>query len=532
MRVLRAHQFTEDAGPLAHPVRPEVYREINNFYTPTVYEKGAEIVRMLKVLLGAKGFRAGMDLYFQRHDGHAATVEDFIQCFADATKTDLGQFMRWYRQAGTPEVAVTLSHDAKVWTCTLEIAQIQRPTPGQADKEPLAIPLALGLVGPDGRDFSLTLADGRKVENGVILLTKPSETFTFTNVSARPVASLNRAFSAPIKLTSNLTAEDLHFLAAHDSDPFNRWQALQTLASTLLTDNVRALRAGQPMRDEPSLVAALGAVLADATLEPAFVAQTLAVPSESDIARELGHDVDPDAIFTARAALRAAVGGTLGPALRDAYRRLAESGPYSPDAASAGRRSLKNVALDLLAASGSSAAIALAARQYQTADNMTDRMAAMATLSLHPVRERQAAIDDFYRRFESDPLVIDKWFALQAAIPEAATLDRVRELTRHPAFSMANPNRVRSLIGAFATTNQTQFNRADGAGYALLVDTVLALDAKNPQVASRLMTAFKSWRALEAGRRAKAEAELRRVAAAPTLSTDVRDIVERSLAAV
>jgi aminopeptidase N len=531
VRILRAHQFTEDAGPLAHPVRPEVYREINNFYTPTVYEKGAEIVRMLSVVLGAQGFRAGMDLYFQRHDGHAATVEDFIQCFADATGTDLDQFMRWYRQAGTPEVAVTLSHDAKVWTCTLEIAQMQRATPGQPVKEPLAIPLALGLVGPDGRDLPLTLADGRATERGVLMLTRPSETFTFTNVPSRPVASLNRGFSAPIKLTSNLTAEDLHFLAAHDSDPFNRWQALQTLAATLLTDNVRALRAGDAMRADPPLVAALGAVLADATLEPAFVAQALAVPSEADIARELGHDVDPDAIFAARVALRATIGEALGPALRDAYRRLSDAGPYSPDAASAGRRSLKNVALDLLAAAGGSAAISLAARQYQTADNMTDRMAALTTLSLHPVRERQAAIDDFFRRFQSDPLVIDKWFALQAAIPEAATLERVRELTRHPAFSLANPNRVRSLIGAFATANQTQFNRPDGLGYALLADTVLALDGKNPQVASRLMTAFKSWRALESQRRGKAETELRRVAAAPTLSSDVRDIVERSLAA-
>ena len=531
MRVLRAHQFTEDAGPLAHPVRPEAYREINNFYTPTVYEKGAEIVRMLKTMLGAKGFRAGMDLYFARHDGHAATVEDFIQCFADANQVDLTQFMRWYRQAGTPEVAVSLSHDAKVWTCTLEIVQMQRPTPGQLDKEPLMIPLALGLVGPDGRDFPLTLTDGRKVENGVLLLTRPSESFTFTNVESRPVASLNRGFSAPIKLTSNLTPEDLHFLAAHDSDPFNRWQALQSLASGLLADNVAALRAGRTMRTDTTLIEALGAVLADTTLEPAFVAQTLAVPSEADIARELGHDVDPDAIFTARSALRAAIGATLGAPLRDVYRRLSEPAPYSPDAASAGRGSQKNVALDLLAASGSSAAIALAARQYQTADNMTDRMAAMTTLSHHQVRERQAAIDDFYRRFQADPLVIDKWFSLQAAIPEAATLDRVRELTRHPAFSISNPNRVRSLIGAFATTNQTQFNRADGAGYALLVDTVLALDARNPQVASRLMTAFKSWRALEAGRRAMAEAELRRVAAAASLSTDVRDIVERSLAA-
>jgi len=530
VRVLRAHQFVEDAGPLAHPVRPDTYREINNFYTPTVYEKGAEIVRMLKTLLGAQGFRKGMDLYFKRHDGHAATIEDFVGCFADATGSDLTQFMRWYRQAGTPEVAVTMSHDAKARTCTLQLAQMLRPTPGQSVKEPMVIPLAIGLIAPDGHDLPLTLADGRTVERGVLVLSDPAETFVFTNVGARPVASLNRAFSAPVKLTANLTPHDLHFLAAHDSDPFNRWQALQTLASTLLTDNVRALRAGNPMRTDGGLVAALGTILADPQVEPAFAAQALAVPSEADIARELGRDVDPDAIFTARVALRAELGNALGAALRDAYRRLSDGGIYSPDAASAGRRSLKNIALDLLAASGSSAAIALAARQYQSADNMTDRLAAVSTLSLYPVRERQAAIDDFYRRYQSDPLVIDKWFALQAAIPEPATLDRVHELTRHPAFSLGNPNRVRSLVGAFTQMNQTQFNRPDGAGYAFLADTVLALDGKNPQVASRMMTAFRSWRALEAVRRARAEAELKRVAAAPSLSPDVRDIVERSLA--
>jgi len=530
VRVLRAHQFVEDAGPLAHPVRPDTYREINNFYTPTVYEKGAEIVRMLKTLLGAQGFRKGMDLYFKRHDGHAATIEDFVGCFADATGIDLTQFMRWYRQAGTPEVAVTMSHDAKARTCTLALAQMLRPTPGQSVKEPMVIPLAIGLIAPDGHDIPLSLADGRTVERGVLVLSDPAETFVFTNVGTRPVASLNRAFSAPVKLTANLTPDDLHFLAAHDSDPFNRWQALQTLASTLLTDNVKALRAGNPMRTDGGLVAALGTILADPQVEPAFAAQALAVPSEADIARELGRDVDPDAIFTARVALRAEIGNALGATLRDAYRRLSEAGTYSPDAASAGRRSLKNIALDLLAASGSSAAIALAARQYQSADNMTDRLAAVSTLSLYPVRERQAAIDDFYRRYQSDPLVIDKWFALQAAIPEPATLERVQELTRHPAFSLGNPNRVRSLVGAFTQMNQTQFNRPDGAGYAFLADTVLALDGKNPQVASRMMTAFRSWRALEAVRRARAEAELKRVAAAPSLSPDVRDIVERSLA--
>jgi aminopeptidase N len=530
VRVLRAHQFVEDAGPLAHPVRPEVYREINNFYTPTVYEKGAEIVRMLKTMLGADGFRKGMDLYFARHDGEAATVEQFVACFADATDTDLEQFMRWYRQAGTPEVAVTLSHDAKAATCTLEVAQMLPATPGQPAKETMVIPLVLGLVAPNGRDLPLRLADGRTIERGVLTLTRPAETFVFTGVPARPVASLNRGFSAPIKLTANLSADDLRFLAAHDSDAFNRWEALQTLAVTLLIDNVKALRAGAPTRSDPGLAKALDAILADPRLEPAFVARALALPTESDVARELGRDVDPDAIFTVRNELRAAVGGALGPALRETYRRLSETAPYSPDAASAGRRSLKNIALDLLAASGSSAAIAMAARQYSSADKMTDRMAAVTTLSLHPVRERQAAIDDFYRRYREDALVLDKWFALQAAIPEATTLDRVRELTSHPAFSLTNPNRVRALVWAFAQMNQTQFNRADGAGYAFVVDNVLALDPINPQVASRLMGVFKSWRALEPGRRAKAEAELRRVAATSSLSTDVRDIVERSLA--
>src|SRR5215472_2251820 len=323
VRLLRAHQFVEDAGPLAHPVRPEVYREINNFYTATVYEKGAEIVRMIKTLLGPEDFRKGMDLYSARHDGHAATVEEFIACFADASGRNLGQFMPWYRQAGTPEVALTLAHDATARTCTLEITQTLRPTPGQPVKEPLVIRLALGLVGADGRDLPLTLADGGPVERGVLVLTRPAETFVFADVAARPVASLNRAFSAPIKLTANLTPDDLRFLAAHDGDPFNRWQALQTLGSTLLTDNVKALRAGAATRTDAGLIAAFGAILADPALEPAFVAQALTVPSEADIARELGRDVDPDAIFAARAArrhrrrARAGAAGRLSPAVRE-----------------------------------------------------------------------------------------------------------------------------------------------------------------------------------------------------------------------
>ncbi len=530
VRGLRAAQFVEDAGPLAHPVRPELYREINNFYTATVYEKGSEVVRMLKTLIGPEAFRKGMDLYFERHDGEAATVEQFIQCFADVSRSNLTQFMRWYSQAGTPEVVASGMHDPRAKTYRLDLAQMLRPTPGQPTKEPMVIPLVTGLVGRDGRDLPLTLADGRTIERGVITLDKPAETFTFADIAESPVLSINRNFSAPIKLIANLSGDDLRLLAARDSDPFNRWQAVQTLASQLLVANVKRLRAGRDLEADEGLLDALGAILADSALEPAFIAETLSPPSEADIAREIGQDVDPDAIFGARAGLRALIGLHLNAALTENFQRMTTSGPYSPDAASIGRRALKNVCLDLLAATGESHAIQLAAQQYRTADNMTDRMAALSTLNRHAGPERSAALDDFYDRYRHDPLIVDKWFALQASAPDAGTLARVRELTRHAAFSLGNPNRVRSLIGTFAQGNQIQFNRADGAGYDFVADQVLALDGSNPQTASRMTTAFRSWRMLEAGRRGKAEAALRRIAAHPELSRDVGDIAQRALA--
>ena len=528
VRGLRAHQFVEDAGPLAHPVRPEVYREINNFYTSTVYEKGAEVVRMIRTLLGPATFRKGMDLYFTRHDGQAATVEQFVQCFADVSGRDMTQFMRWYSQAGTPDVKVAPHYDARGKTYRLDFTQTVPPTPGQLNKAPMVIPLALGLVGENGGDLPLVL-DGQPLPRGVIELTRPHQSFVFTGVAERPVPSLNRGFAAPVKLALPIEADDLRFLAAHDCDPFNRWQAVQTLAMTLLKANVAAVRAGSPLREDDGLMAALGAILNDAKLEPAFVALTLSPPSEADIAREIGSDVDPDAVFAARRKLRAAIGTRHGAALADAYQRMMTPGPYRPDAQSAGRRALKNICLDFLAITETKEAIARAFAQYQSADNMTDRMAALETLALHDRPERTAALDDFYKRYADDPLIIDKWLALQAAIPEPATLDRVRALTAHPAFSAANPNRIRALIGSFAQANHTQFNRSDGAGYAFVADFVLALDPKNPQVAARLMGAFRSWRALEAKRRAKAEVALRRVAAAPALSRDVHDIVARTL---
>ena len=528
VRGLRAAQFIEDAGPLAHPVRPETYKEINNFYTSTVYEKGAEVVRMVQTLIGKDKFRSGMDLYFARHDGEAATVEQFIKCFADVSGRDMTQFMRWYSQAGTPEVTVCGRFDAARKTYMLDVKQNVPPTPGQPTKEPMVIPLGIGLVGKDGRDLPLA-TQSASVAHGVLVLSEPAAMIEFTGIAGKPVLSINRGFSAPIKLITDLTASDLAFLAAHDSDPFNRWQALQTIAMRLLIDNVAALHAGTAPRFDDKLIAAVAAILDDAELEPAFKALALVPPGEGDIAREIGGDIDPDAVFNARRALRAGIGDKLGPGLAAAYERMAVPGPYSPDATSAGRRSLRNVALDLLAATGAPEAIARAARQYGAADNMTDRMAALATLSLYPGPERERALAEFYARYSADALVIDKWFSLQAMTPQPDTLDRVRALTAHSAFSFANPNRVRALIGAFAA-NPTQFNRADGAGYDFVTETLLALDPKNPQIAARLATAFRTWRTLEQGRRGKAESALQRVKAAPNLSRDLSDIVERALA--
>jgi aminopeptidase N len=440
--------------------------------------------------------------------------------------------MLWYSQAGTPEVTACGSYDGASRTYRLDLTQTVPATPGQPTKDPMVIPLAIGLVGRNGRDLPLKLADGRSIERGVFALSQPADTLVFTDVDKAPILSLNRDFSAPIKPVANIEADELRFLAAHDSDPFNRWQAVQMLAMRLLIDNVAALRAGREQRSDAGLLDAFAAMLADPALEPAFVALTLTPPGETDIAREIGRDVDPDAIFSARLALRISTGEQLEGELNARYRALASSGPYRPDAEGAGRRSLRNVCLDFLVAARRPGATALAMQQYQRADNMTDRIAALTTLSLRANAERDTAVADFYERYAQDPLIVDKWLALQAAIPEPATLDRVKALTAHPAFSFANPNRVRALIGSFSMANQTQFNRADGAGYDFLVEHVLALDPKNPQVAARLLQALKSWRVLEPRRRAFAQAALRRVVAAPALSRDVSDIATRALGEV
>jgi aminopeptidase N len=487
---------------------------------------------MLQTLLGPDAFRRGMDRYFERHDGQAATVDQFVQCFADASGRDLTTFMRWYSQAGTPVVTARGHHDAASRTYRLELAQHVPPTPNQPVKHPMVIPLGLGLVDREGHDLPLAPADGRTIERGLFVLDRAADTLVFTGVADPPSLSINRDFSAPIRLSTDQTTDDLRRLAAHDRDPFNRWQAGQTLAMRILVEDTARTRQGAigdagPMRD--GFLAAVAAIVDDPSLEPAFVAEALQPPSEADVARELGADVDPEAVHQARAGLRAAMGRRLAPALRGLLERMATPGPYSPDPAATGRRLLRHTALDLLAAAADPGALARAAEIYRAAGNMTDRMAALTTLNRHEGAERGAALADFEARYRDNPLVLDKWFVLHATAPHAGALDQVRALTRHPAFSLANPNRVRALIGAFAQSNPRQFNRADGAGYEFVADRILDLDPANPQVASRLATAFKSWRMLETGRRAKAEAALRRIAAVPGLSRDVGDITTRAL---
>ena len=530
VRTLQARQFPEDAGPLAHPVRPETYHEINNFYTPTVYEKGAEVVRMLKTVLGPEGFRAGMDLYFERHDGQAVTIEDFLAAFADATGTDLTQFKLWYSQAGTPEVAAKGSYDPRQKTYALSLEQSCPPTPGQSSKQPQHIPVRFGLVGANGDDLAFDKATGGRVDGDVIQLTGPSQTIVFHGVSTKPVPSLLRGFSAPVRLNIDLSEADLLFLLRTDADPFNRWQAAQTLAMRSLTNGAADAARGEIVGFDVAFIDGLADVAENDALEAAFRAQVLQLPGEADIAREIGRDVDPDAIAAARNQVRARIADRVGTRLAALVERLDRSRAFSPDAASAGRRALANAALDLMVADGNAGAIQRVSQRFAEADNMTDRSAALGILAASALPERFAALDAFRERYRNDPLVLDKWLMFEAIVPAAETLDRVRELLGHPSFSVTNPNRIRALIGTFAGANQTQFNRPDGAGYDLLADFVIDLDRRNPQTAARLLVSFRSWRALEPHRRALAEKALYRVAGTEKLSSDVRDIVTRTLA--
>ena len=529
VRTLKARQFPEDAGPLAHPVRPSSFIEINNFYTSTVYEKGAELCRMIQTLVGEATFRRGMDLYFERHDGEAATVEDFVRCFADASGRDLTQFMTWYAQAGTPNLVCSLKYNAQKRTADLTIAQALPPTPGQDTKKPLHVPVRLGLLGGNGNDLPLELADGRTIDGGVIELTKRRETFRFVNVPSRPVPSLLRGFSAPANLTIDLDEADLAFLMAHDADQFNRWQAAQDYAMRLMVGAVAAeTDEGAQAPESKAFIESLGVIIADARLEPAYRAQVLTLPSEADVARVIGQDIDPAAIHKVRQGLRRRLALRLGPLLDELYRanRIAE--PYAPVPDQIGRRSLRNVALALLALRGKDDDVARAAAHFEEARNLTDEIAGLTVLSEARGPQRQAALDRFYERWKGDHLVIDHWFAIQAAASLPATLATVKKLVKHPLMSLENPNKARVLIGVLAS-NGVVFNRPDGSAYEFVADRILEIDRFNPQIAARLLTAFRSWKTLEAGRRKLAKATLQRVAKTEPLSRDTFEIVSRML---
>ncbi|NND50113.1 MAG: aminopeptidase N, partial [Rhizobiales bacterium] len=488
VRTLRNQQFPEDSGPLSHPVRPASYIEINNFYTATVYEKGAEVIRVLKTLIGADHFASGMEIYFTRHDGEAATVEDFISCMEEASGRDLSQFMLWYTQAGTPRLSVAAHHDASARTMTLEIAQSTPPTPGQENKRALIMPLVLGALGEDGQDLALVTTGGQLLERGIVELEAEHTQITFSDIAAPPVLSLNRGFSVPVELEFDQSEADRTFAMAHDSDPFNRWQAGQDAASALMMamiDNKDTLPTGVT-----GFAQALGRALEDENLEPAFRAEVGRLPSEPDIAREIGKDVDTDAIHLARTRLRREVGSKLASLLDSLVERYLPRGQYSPDAQSAGRRALANTALDLSCAGSGDGARAL--RHFEASGNMTDRMAALSILKDLDVPERQQALDRFYEMFAGDSLVVDKWLGLQAASALPQTLTRVKKLMEHDAFTLDNPNRIRALVGTFVMANQLRFNQADGSGFDFLAEFVLKLDPSNPQVAARLLGAFKS----------------------------------------
>ncbi|AKR54761.1 Membrane alanine aminopeptidase N [Devosia sp. H5989] len=530
VRLLRSAQFVEDAGPLAHPPRPDHYREINNFYTTTVYEKGAEVVRMLATMLGEAGFRKGMDLYFERHDGQAATIEDFIAAFADANQVNLDQFIHWYLQAGTPQVTVSDSYDAASQTYRLTLEQKTDPTPGQPEKQAMLIPVKFGLIGPNGSPMSWSKVSGAEVKGDLIMFDTGKAELTFEGIANRPVPSLFREFSAPIKLTTSLSAEDQLFLARHDSDPFNRWQALQTVATGILLD---AVKAGGRLTDEgrvDALATALGETLEGNSGDAAFKALTLAMPTEDNIAQAIGTDVDPQAIHDARSALRKAISNRLQDKLLAVYNALADQGPFSTAQAATQGRSLRNACLTQLVAGGTEGAYSLAEAHYRTATNMTDRMAALAALVHANAPVAQALLGDFRTLYTADPLVLDKWLSLSAQVPDEATLDRVKAILADPSFPRNNPNRLRSLVGSFANANPVQFARPDGSGFRFVTEFVADVDKRNPQVAARVLTAFRIWRNYEPVRRAEAESALKSLAESGSLSRNTADILGRTLA--
>ncbi|WP_260597506.1 aminopeptidase N [Sphingomonas endolithica] len=514
VRGLRAAQFPEDAGPLAHPIRPDEYQEISNFYTATIYNKGAEVIRMIATILGAERFRTATDLYFDRFDGTAATCEDFVRSMEFGSGVDLTQFRLWYSQAGTPRVTASLRHEPGSGRAILTLSQRTLPTPGQPDKQPMVLPLKIKLFGAD----TATTLSGEQL----VMLDTAGQQMIFDGVTERPVLSINRGFSAPIIVETDRSAADLAFLSAHDDDPFARYEAMQQLMLDTLVESATLGRA-----DHAAVIAAVAGTLDDASLDPAFIAEAVLLPSDAFVGDQMPL-VDPEAIFRAREALRRDLGRQLDVRWRAHYEgALAERFEYTP--AAKGLRRLKTVALGYIAASGAADAPALAFRQFEAADNMTDRQGALTTLIAGDTAERVAALDIFYNLYGDNALVLDKWFQTQALSPRDDTLATVQELARHRDFTLANPNRARALIGAFSV-NQRAFNAASGAGYRFVADQLIALDKLNPQTAAKLLPPLGRWRRFDAKRAGLMKAELERIVGTPGLSKDMFEQASKSLA--
>ena len=512
VRILRAGQFPEDSGPLAHPVRPESYMEISNFYTATIYNKGAELIRMMALMLGPERFRAGTDLYFARHDGQAATCEDFVRAMEEGGEIDLSQFRLWYEQAGTPRVRALLSHDPVTRQVELTLEQSVPPTPGQPEKQPMAIPLRVALFDPDS---------GTHHGDELLMLTQAEQRFSFPDFAAAPILSINRGFSAPVIVDTNRSQADLAFLSAHDDDPFARYEAMQQLMVNVLVGRI-----GGQAADEGAVIDAIRQTLTNPALDPAFVAEAIRLPSEAYLGDQM-RQVDPDAIHAAREALQRSIGAELEPLWRDVHAGSKANG-FALSPAAKGARKLRNAALHYLVASGAADGPAIAFDQFSSADNMTERQAALGTLANGVSPERVAALDIFYNRYSADALTLDKWFQTQAFAFHPDTVDLVEELGRHKDFTLSNPNRVRALYGAFSG-NQWAFHHRSGKGYRLVADCIIALDGLNPQTAARLVPPLGRWKRFDAERAALMQAELRRILAQPGLSKDVTEQARKSL---
>jgi aminopeptidase N len=521
VKTLRARQIPEDQGPLSHPVRPTSYIEINNFYTPTVYEKGAELCRMLLTLIGPEKFRHAMDLYFERHDGEAATVEDFIRCMADASGRDFTHFFRWYEQAGTPVVSVKGSFDAAAKTYVFEAAQTCGPTPAQVEKLPLHIPLTVGLLDRAGAELLPVPT--------VLELTEATQRWIFTDIAERPVLSINRGYTAPVSLMSNLTADDHMFLMGHDSDSFNRWDSAQVIARELIVKTMGAMRDGKALPETGKFAAALERTLRNNGLDDAFKAQMLTLPPEAEIAASSGGNADSDLVHGAREAVRRGIALHMMDSLKSGFEGTRESGDYKPDTEGTARRALRYATLGQIVAGVPDDALTMAEQELVKPSSMTAEIGVLsAILSVQDPR-RDKMLLQFYGRHREDHLLVDKWFLLNAQIPGVDAWQRIEQLMKHADFKLSTPNRVYALIGGFSSGCLSGFNAAHGEGYRVVADAIIALDDINPQAASRMATGFRSWGIFDTVRREKAKAQMERILAKPGLSNDVFEIISRTV---